>query len=144
MAVENPTVADVAARLPARAVTPLGARPGTFDETTTVKGTEVAPIIEEAASLVLPRLGVVPDRLDAMAKAILTIRAAMMVELRFWPEQTEGDQTTYGQLRQEYRDALADYDAASQGDVANTSRVKSLRVRTFYTSDEYLASFDTP
>lgn len=109
-----PTVADIAAMIRARTKNAFGAEEeGTFTETTRPTEEQVQLIIDKAANHVASRLGVTAERdicteeLKGAATDVVALRAAMRVELSYFPEQTGTDQSAYDRYKEQYDEDLA-------------------------------------
>lgn len=142
MADYTPTSADVAAEMPTRTVGPAtdsdydGSESPDFTTETRPRKAQVDSAIGEAVALLAPRLGKVPDDLDAFARRVVTLRTAMLLERRFWPEEVDDERGVYQALKDELAEALAAYDAARSGDEpGNAHRAGSLRVGTLLSKE---------
>lgn len=127
-----PTTADVAALLRARTKDINGAELGVFDSTTRPTVGEVEAAIDMAAAEVTGRVGTqIADRwLDAM-RALIAIRAAMWVELSYFPEQIRSDRSVYQELSTQFEQGIASLQAALSDNVpagAGSQRFGSLPV----------------
>ena len=103
----TPDVADVAALIRARTKVAGGNDEGTFTENTRPTADQVTTLIGTAQRAVRGRLkGVDPCSAELAddAKAVVALRAAMMVEASYFPEQTRTDRSNFAQLRQMYDD----------------------------------------
>jgi hypothetical protein len=130
-----PTVVQVAARIMARTRIENGTSAGTFNTETEPTGSQVSEVISQAVSLMRPRLGPVPDALVDQAQALAALRAAYMVELAYFPEQTETAVSPFNALVREYGMELKNWDEAARGLEPNSgSNVTSVKVRTEYPS----------
>lgn len=127
----RPTVADLGALLRSRTLDDEGNELGTFTAATRPTADQAEDFITRSLALVTPRLGVVPDRLADMAGAIVALRAGMMVERSLFTQEATPDQSAYQTLRDEYRDALADYDSAL-GEATPVTRAKAASVSQSY------------
>jgi hypothetical protein len=107
----TPTLEDVAALVPSRAKNQYG-RITTFDGTTQPTGTQVQSVIDRAVRSVYGRIGDPADALLDMAKDIVALRAAMLVELTYFGDQIRSDRSPYAALQELYEEALTDYFAA--------------------------------
>jgi hypothetical protein len=128
-----PEPADVAAFLRARTYLDSGEQEGEFTADTRPTFVQVETLINQAANEVSARLGqeVEDDALRAFARNIVAIRAAMMIELSYFPEQADEDATTvYKELKSLYESELANLIEALP-DTASTSKgIYSLRLRS--------------
>lgn len=105
----SPTVQDVANILRARTASRNGGEVGTFDSTTRPTDVEVQAIIDNAYSDVVDAIGQitdVPPNLVNSASSLVTIGAAMMVELSYFPEQVSSARSPYTALAAQYKDKL--------------------------------------
>lgn len=107
-----PTVADVGAILHARTRVSDesgGDEAGTFTADTRPTADQVTALINLAAQDVRMRVGTVPERFNDAESACISLRAGMLVELSYTPEQIGNttDRTVYQSLRIDYRDSLA-------------------------------------
>ena len=128
----RPTVNDVAALLRARTQA-LNTESGTFSEDTRPTKAQVQVLIGQAVNEVATRLGtdeLPSDDVSAYARELVAIRAAMAVEISYFPEQTNIDQSAYEHLKELFDagllaliDALPDTPATKKG-------VYSLRTRS--------------
>jgi hypothetical protein len=118
------TTTDVATILRARTQA-LNTESGAFsDDTRPTKG-QVQILIGQAVNEIAARLGtdeLATDDLRAYARELVAIRAAMAVELSYFPEQTDTDQSAYEHLRELFEtglkaliDALPDTSATAKG-----------------------------
>lgn len=138
----RPSVDDVAAELRTRTRGPdtydSDGTEGTFTDETRPTAVQVDELIDRALALLAPRLGTVPTSLHETAKAIVCLRAAMLVERSYFPEDVEEDRGVYTSIRDELSEALAAYDQARKGDAPaqQSPRSGSLRVATLLTNPE--------
>ena len=103
-----PTVDEVAALLRARTQDSHDDEIGTFNDDTRPTGTEVEAIIRQAATVVYGRVGSVDvsvlicetaqDIIDG-AKYHVSLLAAMLVELSYFPEQVKSDRSAFEHYR---------------------------------------------
>jgi hypothetical protein len=100
---------DVAALLTARTKDAAGRELGVWTDDTRPTAEQVQERIEIARALVLGPVGEVPDRCRVSAEATVALRAAMLTEAAFWPEQTQSNQSTYERLREMYAEALVGF-----------------------------------
>jgi hypothetical protein len=105
----RPNVADVGALLRARTRTAGGLRPGTFTDDTEPTGSEVEALISRAAADVFADLEADPVPVGRQQKAryLTALRAAMYVELSYYPEQVNSDASIYEELKALYDQDLA-------------------------------------
>lgn len=141
----RPTADQLAALMPARAFDRDGYDDaGVFrdpDENgeggTRPSKSQAERMITLALPLVIPRLGEVGDSLVDTARTLVALRAAMMVETGLFPGEVSSDDSAYARLREQYQEALADYDEVAKGNVGPApggARVASVPVRTIYTA----------
>jgi hypothetical protein len=97
-----PTASDVAALLRARTKDDTGRELGDWSDATRPTSDEVDVLIAQAADFVAAAVGGVPDRCAASAKSATLLRAAMLVELSYFPEQVRSDRSPYPELRELY------------------------------------------
>lgn len=130
-----PTLQQVAARIMARTRLENGDNAGTFNSETIPTAVQVTEVINQAVSMLRPRLGEVAESMEDQAQALTALRAAYMVELAFFPEQTEASISPYNSLRMEFKDELGNWDEAARGLQPNSGvAVHSVRVATEYPS----------
>lgn len=95
----TPTIAQVAALLHARTYSG-GEEQGTFDETTSPTGAQVAVLVETAIDDVASRIVIpIPLVRAGEARRLAALQAASMVEASFLPNELEGDRTAYRQYQ---------------------------------------------
>jgi hypothetical protein len=129
-----PTIKQVAARLMARTKMPNGDI-GSFNDETTPTAEQVNEVIAQAVAFMRPRLGPVPDSLVEQAQALATLRVSYMVELGYFPEQTETSISPYRSLLMEYKEELENWDIAAAGLEPNSpTLIHSVKVMTDYPS----------
>lgn len=109
----KPIVADVAARIRARTRTPGGGEVGTFTTDTIPTAAEVQPLIDLAISDVAALIGTeIPEGDDEdanprlAAKNLVSLWAAMQIEITFWPEQVSSGDSSYAMLKDQYDQML--------------------------------------
>lgn len=117
----TPDVDQVGALLRARTKDANGNEAGTFTDDTRPTEDGAASTIAIAVNQVATRIGkTIPDdeELRAQASALVALRAALLIELTYFPEQIGSNQSPYTQLKALYDEelplmvqALADYDA---------------------------------
>lgn len=116
-----PAVSDVAALLRQRTVNDFSNEVGTFDATTRPTNTQVQITLNQAASLVSALIGadIAPSVFDA-AKYLVTLRAAMFVELSYFNEQIRPDKSAYNELKELWdTDSKAIITAVTQAGVSD-------------------------
>lgn len=97
-----PSSDDVAAILRARTKDDNGRELGVWTDATRPTGPEVDVLIAQAADFVAAAIGGVPDRCAGAAGAAVLLRAAMLVELSYFPEQVRSDRSPYPELKELY------------------------------------------
>jgi hypothetical protein len=115
---------DVATILRAR-TQDMGTESGAFSDTTRPTKGQVQVLIGQAVNEIAARLGtdeLPSDDLRAYARELVAIRGAMGVELSYFPEQTNTDQSAYEHLRELFEaglkaliEAIPDTSATKQG-----------------------------
>jgi hypothetical protein len=132
----RPTLADLGAIMSARTVDGDGNHLGTFSADTIPTDVQATAAIDRALGLVAPRLGAVPADADGMfaemARSIVALRAAMFVETSYIAEETSPD-SSFASYRDQYRDALTDYDVAVErnvGEGTTSTHVASVRAQS--------------
>jgi hypothetical protein len=123
----RPSLATMGSLMRARTKDFDGNELGTFTENTRPTDGQVQSAIDTALSLVGARLGNVPDRLEDLARSVVALRAAMIVETSYFPEETGAEDSAFASYRDQYREALTDYDAAIDRDVGDV-QVKAASV----------------
>lgn len=110
MPVPLPTTADVGALLRARTKDVNGNELGTFNSDTRPTDEEVDLIIGNASSDVYAELGEVDalenESLQTAVSRLIALRAAMLIELSYFPEQVQNDRSPFEHLRDMYNEAL--------------------------------------
>src|SRR3954447_5850829 len=124
----RPALDELGAIMRARTRDQHGNELGTFTDETRPTADEVDLALDQALALVAPRLGQVSESLLGMARALVALRAAVLVETSYVPEEADTSEgSAYASYREQYRDALADYDATAGKDVGPTrTRVASV------------------
>jgi len=98
-----PAVADVGALLRARTKDSNGNELGTFTASTRPTGDEAALLIQQAADDILAATGVlIPDAVAGVARSMAVYRAAMLIELSYWPEQVAANKSPYAAYKALY------------------------------------------
>lgn len=126
-----PSAADVAGQLRARTKGKYMQGEGAFTADTRPTLLEVEALILQAQYDVVPICGWTPaETIAPLARFAVLLRAAMMVELSYFPEQITPDQSPYDRLERAFNDALtrlraAVDDAASGGEVGGTDRAQA-------------------
>jgi hypothetical protein len=113
-----PTVADVARLLRARTKDLTGTEIGTFNDNTRPTGDEVDELIKLAYAEVTGQSGTrLGDPCAGGASALIVIRAAMWVELSYFPEQVRSDRSVYQELADQYTAGVPRLIACVEGNV---------------------------
>jgi len=97
-----PTADDVAALLRARTKDATGRELGAWTDETRPTLTEVEDLILISAEYIVGVAGLPPDACTSAARGATTLRAAMMVELSYFPEQVRSDRSAYAELKDLY------------------------------------------
>jgi hypothetical protein len=104
---EAVTTADVAALLRARTKDLTGTEVGDFTPNTRPTDDEVVRLIAMAWAEVTGQSGAsLADRCAGIARSLIAIRAAMWVELSYFPEQVRSDRSVYQELADQYTAGL--------------------------------------
>lgn len=107
------SVQDVASLLRARTKDDSGNEVGDFNADTRPTETEVEDLIAQSAAMVnAVANGDVPSRLLAFGQHVVALRTAMMVELTYWPEQVQRENSPFGHIREMFIDALEAFKVA--------------------------------
>jgi hypothetical protein len=107
------SVEDVASLLRARTKDDSGNEVGNFNADTRPTDSEVEDLIAQAAAMVAAVAnGDVPSRLVPFGQNVVALRTAMMVELTYWPEQVQRENSPYQHLREMFVDALEAFKVA--------------------------------
>jgi hypothetical protein len=102
----TPDVSDVGALIRARTKDQFGNELGTFTANTRPTGDEVSVLIDRAIADVTAKADTdIPVNSYNAAKSVIALRAAMMVEMSYWPDQIPLNQSPYVQMRQDYEGA---------------------------------------
>jgi hypothetical protein len=102
-----PTVDGVAVLIRARTKDRFGNEVGTFNSDTRPTRTQAIEAINHAGNIVMAALGEdPPSETAASAREMVKIRAAMTIELGYFPEQIEADQSPYDRLKDMYDEEL--------------------------------------
>jgi len=137
----KPTVDELASIMRARTTNELGAELGTFTDATSPTEEQAEQHLTEALSLVSPRLGgSVPARLKDLARSVVNLRAAMIVETSYVPNDDD-ESGAYDRYEKQYDEALEAYDMAAGHDAGQERRkTGSLKVGTPLTRASEAAS----
>lgn len=137
-----PEPEDVAAILTARTFNTSSDEEGEFTADTRPTEGQVQTLINQAANEVAARLGqeIEDDTLRTYARELVAIRAAMGVELSYFPEQTNSDQSAYDNLQKLYETGLASLIDALPDTSSTKKGLYSLRVRSDVAGSGLLSS----
>jgi hypothetical protein len=127
-----PDPKDVAALLPGRTFNSSSREEGVFSTTTRPTEGQVQTLIYSAGNEVAARLGqdIEDDTLRAYARELVAIRAAMGIEIGFFPNETNTDQSAYEHLERLFETGLASL-IDSLPDTSSTKKgFYSLRTRS--------------
>lgn len=129
----RPTVAEIGALLRARTRSDAtGAPIGTFTDATNPTGDQVEEFIDGALSEIRLRLpDDLPDRLVPFARRVISLSAAMDVEVSLDPERANSNDNAYARLKERYDTGLAALLATADDEgVIATPRAGSARMRS--------------
>jgi hypothetical protein len=102
-----PTLSEVGALLRTRTVDTAGNELGTFSSGTHPTGDEALALLNQAARDVALHVGKdVPEALIEDTKELVKYRAAMLIELSFFPEQVSAQRSPYAQYKDLYDTGL--------------------------------------
>jgi hypothetical protein len=121
----EPTVDQVARKILSRTRDKYGNVIGSFTPDTLPTDSQAQAITSDVITEVADVVGdVVPDFLINDASNVVAIRAAMQIELDFFPDQVNTSRSIYDQLKAEYESALAALQSAvSSAEAGDTSVV---------------------
>lgn len=110
----TPLVDEVGAQLRARTKTRAGAEVGTFTDETRPTDVQVATMITRGVGDVSMAISgtEVPVALQADARDLAVIAAAMRIELSYFPEQINTGKSPYQQLKDLYDSRIKDFKSA--------------------------------
>lgn len=104
----TPEVVDVAAVLRTRTAGEYGVEAGDFTAQTRPTAAQVTSIIGLAVGDVGIRVGAdLPEVLWPTARSLAVLRAAMKVELTYFPEQVATGRSPYAQMKEQYDEGIA-------------------------------------
>lgn len=115
----RPTVAMIGAKMRARTKVRGGTEIGTFRDTdppTRPTATEVEGVMDDIMPMIEADLGSVPDSLLPQARTAAIYRIAQEIELSYWPEQNDTDQSVAAQYGRLYAAALTTLGERIEGD----------------------------
>jgi hypothetical protein len=122
---ERPTVDEVAALLRARTKDLDGVEVGTFNDNTRPTGTEAESIIDMAMDEISGITGRHAGACSNLAHTMATIRAAMWIEVSYWPEQVPTGRSVYQALADQYAPMVESLRACVEGDVPGDGETKA-------------------
>ena len=103
----HPNANEVARLLRARTKDLAGKEAADFTDDTRPTWSEVDDLIDTAEGDVLAQTGTLLSEIDTRAaRALVTLRAAMLVELSYFPEQVRSDRSAYVEYKRLYDDGL--------------------------------------
>jgi hypothetical protein len=103
-----PTISDVGALVRARTKDDAGNEIGTFTSVTRPTGDEVLRLIDQAAGDVTALVDyTIPVNCYRQASSVIALRAAMLVELSYFPEQINTGRSPYEQFKLLFDDMMA-------------------------------------
>jgi hypothetical protein len=132
-----PTVAEVGALIRARTKDTAGNELGTFTDATRPTGDQAEAESLFAVDQVWGRLGQNPEAagitaattaLFPQARRAAAIYAAMLIELSYFPEQIQDDQSPYDRLKELYDQAIANLAASVTTDPADIQGIGMIAV----------------
>lgn len=104
----TPTLADVGALTRARTKNATGSELGTYTTDTRPTAAEATVLITAAVGAVSAEIGPdIDDRLFDLAKHVASLRAAMLIEVAYFPEQVAEGRSPYEQYRALYEESIA-------------------------------------
>lgn len=115
------TPEDVAALLTARTKDAQGNELGHWSEDTRPTYDQVAERIVIARALVRDGLGPIPDGCQEGFESCVALRAALLCEAAFWPEQIQNNQSAFAQLRDLYSEVWAGVQACIDRALAHSA-----------------------
>lgn len=140
----DPSVADVAALIRARTKPRDGqSYTGTFNDATNPTEAQVQELVDQAVGEVEARTGTVPDAQEPRAGNVAAIYAAMLVELSYFPEQINTDQSPYDRLKELYDEAITGLIESIRGNGPRKG-LYSVELTTPALSSDTLAFGDIP
>lgn len=105
----TPSVMQVASLLRARTVDTAGVEIGTFNDATRPTEDQVLELIANAVGTLATKIGdTIPDVLIDEAKRLAAIRAAMLVELSYWPQMIRTNNSAYSQFESLWKEGFGD------------------------------------
>jgi hypothetical protein len=103
-----PALHEVGSMNRSRTRTPGGQELGTFTSATRPTSSDVRDLIRQAGNTVANSVGRdVPPRFQEAARALVTLRTNMLIELSYFPEQVQSNRSPYQQWKELYDADLA-------------------------------------
>lgn len=120
---------------------------GQFTDNTRPTANDVLEFVDDASQDVFITAGQTlgakfTDATEPAAWVLIAIRAAMLVELSYWPQQTQSADSAYQQLSQLYDQGLRNLVTAVQDNAATGVRFASIPITTDLAPDPLLANID--
>lgn len=113
----SPSLRTVGSLLRARTMDRNGSEVGTFNTDTRPSDEQAAGLVVTATNDVAAAVGTeIAEALWPMAESVTSYRAAMLIELSYFPEQVAAGRSPYEQLREIYKESLKNLLARSTGD----------------------------
>lgn len=128
----RPSVDAVAALLRARTKDDSNNEVGTFNDGTRPTAAQVESLIDHATRTVLAAvpIGAPAAEYGDAVRALAAIRAAMLVELSYFPEQISGDNSAYAELKRLYDDGLGGFGGLLTGQDPAIAGIASIPIRS--------------
>lgn len=103
----EPNIDQVARKIMSRTRDKYGKTLGTFTNETFPSNTQVQAIASDVTLEIADVIGdVIPDAFADDATNVAALRAAMQVELNFFPEQINTNRSSYAQMKEQYEESL--------------------------------------
>lgn len=126
-----PTVDEVGTRLFARTLTPSGVRVGTFNSETRPNAESVSDLIEDAVAVVSAAVGAdIEQEYWQMAKTACIAYTCMSIELGYYPETTESNESAYNGFKERFQQAITYIENSLNQKRPNERRIVALRQET--------------
>lgn len=142
-----PTLDDVGALLRARTVNSVGVEVGTFTDTTRPTADQALAIVKQAARDLVLKVGpTIPEQYMEDAKQLVALRAAMLIELSYYPEQIRSRDSQYERYKELYDQglpSLLDIVAGAEGSETDTESTGGMPHFGFPTDRGGLVGWDT-
>lgn len=132
----RPSISDIATLLRARTTNAVG-ETGAFTSSTKPTADQVDALIGVAYAFVTQRAGEdALTRAPQLARHACALYTAMLVELSYYPEQTDEDGSAYQRFKEQFEEAMiALIGAAHEG--GRTGRMESVALESPYSGDTY-------